>query len=110
MNCAKCGEPMTHTDTLQNRSFVTGKKGPATYEYHCAGCDVTDWANPVDEFKRAGMDASYHYADDSTKEWGLARKAEREALRLFDAHPEHQDEMREVAKGFLWSLNIERPV
>lgn len=61
------------------------------------------------EFKRLGAKASFHYADDSCKEWDLAYGAEREALRLYDEHPELEDEMREIAGGFLWSLEWKRP-
>lgn len=62
------------------------------------------------EFKKLGMQASYHYADDSTKEWGLGRKNEAAALALFDdAEPELQTAMREISTGFLWSLNMARP-
>lgn len=63
----------------------------------------------IEQFNLAGRKASYHYADDSCREWGLARKREEEALAIFDAHPELQEEMREVALGFLWSLNRWRP-
>lgn len=59
------------------------------------------------EFDRLGKDASYHFADDSGNEWGLANKAMREALALFDANPQLQSQMRELAKGFLWSLSFE---
>ena len=63
----------------------------------------------LDNFKKAGMSASYHYADNTGKEWGAAHKLERECLNMFDANPDSQDEMREIAKGFLWSLNSTRP-
>ena len=62
----------------------------------------------LEDFKRLGDKASFHFADDSTKEWGLAKVSERSATDLFDAHPELQDEMKEIAKRFLWKLN--RPV
>ena len=63
----------------------------------------------VTEFREAGNLASYHYADDSCKEWRLGDEAKRKALALFDSHPELQAEMREQARGFLWSLSMERP-
>lgn len=66
--------------------------------------------NPIAEFERLGNKASYHFADDSTGEWDLAYKAKRQALELFDANPDLQDQMRETAKGFLWPLNHDRPV
>lgn len=62
------------------------------------------------EFKRLGGVASYHYADDSTKEWGEGDKAMKSALKIFDEHPEFQWKFRELAKGFLWSLTSYRPI
>lgn len=62
------------------------------------------------EFKKLGNTASHHYADDSTKEWNLGDSAKREALKLFDAYPELHDQMRVIAKDFLWSLTLERSV
>ena len=64
--------------------------------------------NPIDEFKRLCYKASYHFADDSGKEWGLAYKAKSEALEIFDAHPDLQAEMREIAKWFLWGGEMTR--
>ena len=52
--------------------------------------------------------ASFHYADDSCKEWHLADDAKQAALKIFDAHPELHDKMR--ANTELWSLSRERPV
>lgn len=61
--------------------------------------------NPkLELFKKHGMDASHHYADDSCKEWGLASKSKSYAMTIFNDNPELQDEMRVIAKGFLWSL------
>lgn len=60
------------------------------------------------EFNELGRLASFHYADDSGREWTQADAAKRQALALFDAHPELQAEMREIAKPFLWSLGMER--
>lgn len=53
------------------------------------------------EFENLGMNASYHYADDSGKEWGLGSKYMDKALAMFDDHPECQNRMRKIAKGFL---------
>ena len=58
----------------------------------------------IDLFKEFGNKASYHFADDSTREWELARTAQGQALKLFDDNPGLQPQMRTVAKGFLWSL------
>lgn len=63
----------------------------------------------VETFKKLGKDASYHYVDDSGKEWSLGLKYENQALELFDTHPELESELREVAKGFLWTLEYRRP-
>ena len=65
--------------------------------------------NVLDKFTQLGQQASYHYAADRTSEWRLGGPLEREAIELFDAHPELHAEMREVAKGFLWSLELRRP-
>lgn len=65
-------------------------------------------STPLDEFKRLGEKASYHYADDSTKEWDLASSAKLQALEVFDANPELQPQMRAIAKGFLWGCEMPR--
>lgn len=71
---------------------------------------MRETAAVIAEFKRLGDKASFHYADDSTKEWHLADKAKVEALAIFDAHPELHEQMREVARSFLWLLSVSRPV
>ena len=64
-----------------------------------------------DDFKTHGINASFHYADDTASgEWRLARKEKLKALKLFDDNPDLQDEMRVIAKGFLWSLASDRPI
>ena len=63
----------------------------------------------IEIFNTLGQKASYHFADDSGREWGQASEYKNIALDLFDACPEYQDEMREIAKKFLWSLKRERP-
>jgi len=64
----------------------------------------------LEQFKTHGMYASFHYADDTASgEWRLGRAEELKALKLFDDNPELQDEMREIAQGFLWSLKEGRP-
>lgn len=65
-------------------------------------------ADPVATFKKLGDDASYHYADDSTREWRKATRLVHEALEVFDAHPELQPKMRKVARGFLWHYEFQR--
>lgn len=66
-------------------------------------------ADTLLQFKKHGDSASYHYADDSGGEWGVARDRKTKALELFDSNPPLQAQMREIAKGFLWSLKTERP-
>ena len=61
-------------------------------------------ADIVKTFDYLGRTASYHYADDSGSEWNLGDIAKDAAIVLFKNNPELQPEMREVAKGFLWSL------
>ena len=65
--------------------------------------------NVLEKFTQFGQQASYHYAADRGNEWRLGTPLEREAIELFDAHPELHAEMREIAKGFLWSLAMRRP-
>jgi len=63
----------------------------------------------VEEFNLHGKVASYHYSDDTGKEWVLGDRHKTLALIVVDSHPDLQPEMREAAKGFLWSLSMERP-
>lgn len=64
----------------------------------------------MDDFERLGKKASYHYADDSGKEWGTGNTYRDQALTLFDAHPDLQPAMRKLAATeFLWSLTLVRP-
>lgn len=63
----------------------------------------------TERFKELGEKASYHYADDTCKEWGLGDKAKAQALFIFDSNPKMQPELRKVATGFLWTLSIDRP-
>ena len=63
----------------------------------------------IDEFMELGNAASTHFADDSFKEWPKGEELKCKALELFDKYPELHERMREIAKGFLWSLQRERP-
>ena len=64
----------------------------------------------LQQFVNRGMAASFHYADDTASgEWRLGRSEEAKALRLFDDNPSMQRYMRDIAKGFLWSLKSVRP-
>lgn len=61
--------------------------------------------NKLELFQKLGMDASYHFADDSGSEWSLGYQQQRRALDLYESHPELQEEMRDIAKSFLWTLD-----
>ncbi len=63
-------------------------------------------ASVVDEFVRLGNLASYHFADDSGKEWSDGFAAKAEAMKIYHAHPDLQAEMEKHAQ-FLWSLKLE---
>ena len=57
------------------------------------------------EFKHYGMSASFHYADDThSGDWMKGSSYEAKAMALFREHPELEAEMREIAKGFIWTL------
>lgn len=58
----------------------------------------------LDKFQKLGMDASYHFADDTGKEWGIGFELQREAEAIFAANPDLHQQMREISKKFLWSL------
>lgn len=60
----------------------------------------------IEQFKKHGDKASYHYADDSCREWGLADKEKANAIAVFDSNPSEQEEMRRVARGFLWGYEL----
>lgn len=66
-------------------------------------------ASELARFKEHGDRASYHYADDSAKEWGLANVEKRKALAIFDANKDLQPQMREIARGFLWGHELNKP-
>ena len=63
----------------------------------------------LEQFKTHGINASFHYADDTASgEWRLGSAEEAKALELFDDNPSLQPQMRDIAKGFLWSLESKR--
>jgi hypothetical protein len=64
----------------------------------------------LNAFKELGNRASFHFADDSGSEWNNGYEYQNQALEWFDSCPELQPKMREIAKKFLWSLNISRPL
>ena len=64
--------------------------------------------NAVAQFRRHGMNASFHYACDGAGEFYLAMAERNKALAIYDAFPEAQAEMRKEAHGFLWSYEFSR--
>ena len=63
----------------------------------------------LEQFKTHGINASFHYADDTASgEWRLGSAEEAKALKLFDDNPSLQPQMRDISKGFLWSLASKR--
>lgn len=60
----------------------------------------------IEQFDALGRSASYHYADDSGKEFHAGADKEKEAMALYHAHPELEAEFRAKAFKFLWSLDI----
>ena len=64
-------------------------------------------SDPLGEFTKHGQDASYYFAGDSGKEWPLGYKSQRAAMSLWHEHPELHEQMRVVARKFLWSLTME---
>ena len=58
----------------------------------------------LEEFKTYGMDASYHYADDTGKEWKFAYPLVDKCLKLVKEHPELHEEMKEIAKHFIFPM------
>ena len=60
----------------------------------------------LENFKTCGMDASYHYADDTGQEWKFAYPLVDKCMKLVKEHPELHEEMREIAKRFIFSIII----
>lgn len=58
------------------------------------------------EFDSLGGTASFHYADDSGKEWGQGDILKAQALKLVLAHPELRDRFLKVGQRFLWSFGL----
>jgi hypothetical protein len=56
----------------------------------------------LEEFKQAAGNASYHYADDTCREWDLAEKYEHQCRRIFEEADEAlKAEIRKVAGSYL---------
>lgn len=62
----------------------------------------------IEEFRMLGLAASFHYADDTTKEWAMADAQKKKALKIFDDNPHLHEHMRVISAQFLWSLTMER--
>jgi hypothetical protein len=60
------------------------------------------------QFEDLGCRASFHFADDSGKEFSTGWDKQRQAEALFINNPELRDEMITIAKKFLWTLQPER--
>ena len=58
----------------------------------------------LSSFEQHGKHASYHYADDSGKEWHLGELERDKALAIWREHKYLTEEMKVIAKGFLWSF------
>ena len=58
------------------------------------------------EFDSLGGTASYHYADDSGKEWRAGDRLKEQALALVKAHPELRDGFLRIGQRFLWSFDL----
>lgn len=61
----------------------------------------------LEEFKKAGLDASFHYADDTGKEWHLAYPLVDKCMKLAKEHPELHTEMAEIAKHFIFAMSFQ---
>jgi hypothetical protein len=61
--------------------------------------------NALEEFIALGNLASFHYADDTTKEWGRGDECKRQAIDVYKSHPELHEQMKHAAKEFLWTLD-----
>jgi hypothetical protein len=63
---------------------------------------------PLQRFGKYAAAASYHYADDSTKEWVLARRAKDNAMKVYRAHPDLWEQMDAIGKDQLWGREFIR--
>jgi len=62
----------------------------------------------LDEFKKKASSASYHYADDSGKEWRLARGCVSICRDMLKNYPEYRDDLIKIAKTQLCASEITR--
>ena len=65
----------------------------------------------LEDFKTAASSASYHYADDSGGEWGIARQKKAECLRLYrKADYETRQDMEVYMIHQLWGAEFRRDI
>lgn len=58
-------------------------------------------------FTAAASMASFHYADDTGREWGFARRHERECQRLYDeASPELRAAIEAIKGEYMLTLKV----
>lgn len=62
----------------------------------------------LEEFKKAGLDASYHYADDTGKEWHFAYPLVSKCMKLAKEYPELHTEMAEIANHFIFLMTFKK--
>jgi hypothetical protein len=82
--------------------YISGEDGFKLVTGDLAVRSSDEW---VEEFYKEGMQASYHYADDSGREWATAGVCQDAALRIWKAHPELEERLLEVSKQFLWNFS-----
>jgi hypothetical protein len=58
------------------------------------------------QFEELGNTASFHFAGDNS-ELRSAYDAQTAAMKLYFDNPDLQDQMKKIANGFLWSLELE---
>lgn len=75
---------------------------PADHPYHeDLGGDLPSLA----QFAKEGRDASYHYADDSGKEWQQGALARDRAIAIWQKNKHLTEKMLYLARDFLWSFS-----
>ncbi len=55
-------------------------------------------SDSIEQFWSLARKASFHYADDSTKEWGLGRDAKSKAISMLRRNPNRLTEIRANVK------------
>lgn len=60
----------------------------------------------LEQFQRLGERASYHLADDtSSGEWRIGYGLQRQAVAIYNEHPELHEQMLAIARErFIWRL------